>query len=580
MSVLCPPPPYKQQMSRALSDSLSLEEADVANLEADPSGLQYRPMAKHGVRRIAPFSISANPLLYQHAGFQAGCYSVPDFTDCRRPAVQALKSQVAPDKLDAPLFEPPTPSARSAIDASRAAFKEYHKAIRRQKRQHWREYVGSATKRTIWQASKYVTQAPEDTLASRLPSLNLPNGSVFFPPPPPALLEDISNAQYGDQLPFSPFSGEDIAAAIDNLSPLKAPDPSGVPNAALKECAADIPLVFHPCLELGHPGHPAQWKFFTTITVCKSGQPSYLVPKAYRLIALEGIAGYRKALLSSPLPPVLYLFYSADLLEIFDVKGRQRLDLGYIDDTAMAVSSLDRFRYSTLALQIGEYLIHPDNYAKYLGVVDRCLRWRKHVEAAVAKASAALKAQGDGGHVSSRASLGAAALRQGHDSVLAATTILIPDCAAITTLTSQPDQPLFKLFLDQLHRIRRRSWPSLLIRIIWAPLRRDDHELPVLNTLTHLPTERAVLQRAFRSVLWSNGVPCRCHRLKGSGALGSSTTPYPSESVHKLYRGLSRRQCSILTQLRSSHVCLNVYLARIKAVDSALCTTCLSSLLS
>ena len=41
----------------------------------------------------------------------------------------------------------------------------------------------------------------------------------------------------------------------------------------------------------------------------------------------------------SPLSPLLYLFYSADLLELVDPKDCARLSLGFIDDTAMAVSS-------------------------------------------------------------------------------------------------------------------------------------------------------------------------------------------------------------------------------------------------
>ncbi|OSC98383.1 hypothetical protein PYCCODRAFT_1335524, partial [Trametes coccinea BRFM310] len=48
----------------------------------------------------------------------------------------------------------------------------------------------------------------------------------------------------------------------------------------------------------------------------------------------------------------------------------------------------------------------------------------------------------------------------------------------------------------------------------------------------------------------------------------------PSLDVHKLYRGLNRQQCSVLTQLRSGHVGLNAYLARIRAIDSPLCLTC------
>ena len=43
----------------------------------------------------------------------------------------------------------------------------------------------------------------------------------------------------------------------------------------------------------------------------------------------------------SPLSPILYLFYSADLLELFDSKDCCRLSLGYIDDTVITVTSTD-----------------------------------------------------------------------------------------------------------------------------------------------------------------------------------------------------------------------------------------------
>lgn len=46
--------------------------------------------------------------------------------------------------------------------------------------------------------------------------------------------------------------------------------------------------VINRCIELGH--HPAQWKFFTTITLRKPGKPSYKVPKVYRPIALEDMS--------------------------------------------------------------------------------------------------------------------------------------------------------------------------------------------------------------------------------------------------------------------------------------------------
>ena len=126
----------------------------------------------------------------------------------------------------------------------------------------------------------------------------------------------------------------------------------------------------------------------------------------------------------SPRSPILYLFYSADLLETLDPKDGSQLVLGYIDDTAVAVSSLTvasnvnslseiapllldwstrhacRFdigkfqlvhytryepRYSPLPLRIGSHTIMPSDSAKYLGLIlDRRLRWHEQVDSAVA----------------------------------------------------------------------------------------------------------------------------------------------------------------------------------------------------
>ncbi len=134
----------------------------------------------------------------------------------------------------------------------------------------------------------------------------------------------------------------------------------------------------------------------------------------------------------SPLSPILYLFYSADLLEIVDIKDRRYLVLGYIDDTAIAISSpsfaenirilnrvvpllldwsrrhackfdIGKFqlvhhtrydpKYEPLSLTIDGHVISPQESAKYLGlIVDRRLRWHEHVDAAIAKGTAAVLA--------------------------------------------------------------------------------------------------------------------------------------------------------------------------------------------
>ncbi|PIL24953.1 hypothetical protein GSI_12840 [Ganoderma sinense ZZ0214-1] len=275
---------------------------------------------------------------------------------------------------------------------------------------------------------------------------------------------------------------------------------------------ASLDAALKECLQLGH--HPAQWKFFTTITLRK---PSYLIPKAYRPIALEdtsskvveSVVARRLAALAEEhdlLPPnhfggrpqrtttdavlhlvqrikdswrtgnivtsVLYLDISSAFPSVnhrpllhnlhkrsvpeplvlwianflrerrtqlkFDdftsqpllADYRQRLSLGYIDDTAIVVTSpsvatnirilsaivplllnwsrmhacrfdIGKFQlvhhtryepcYVPLPLQIDGHTITPSESARYLGIiVDRRLRWHEHVEAAIAKGTAAV----------------------------------------------------------------------------------------------------------------------------------------------------------------------------------------------
>ncbi|KAJ7361284.1 hypothetical protein DFH08DRAFT_843669 [Mycena albidolilacea] len=48
----------------------------------------------------------------------------------------------------------------------------------------------------------------------------------------------------------------------------------------------------------------------------------------------------------------------------------------------------------------------------------------------------------------------------------------------------------------------------------------------------------------------------------------------PSKALEKMYKGLSRPQCSVLTQLRTGHIGVNAYLHRFKLAPSPLCPYC------
>ena len=173
-----------------------------------------------------------------------------------------------------------------------------------------------------------------------------------------------------------------------------------------------------------------------------------------------------------------------------------------------------------------------------------------------------------------------------------------PQPRGSTAPTSRPDHPLVRLFLARLSTIVRSSRSSLRVRIVWAPLRgvgehehlwcqaRDDaaeaaggsesSDLPraVLTALHDLRTDRKVLLKRYDEQLHGEWKAAWESSRQGRdiGRVVDDTPPGPA--VLKFYRGLSRRQCSILSQLRSGHVGLNAFLARIRAIDSPLCLTC------
>ncbi|KAJ3477493.1 hypothetical protein NLI96_g10423 [Meripilus lineatus] len=124
----------------------------------------------------------------------------------------------------------------------------------------------------------------------------------------------------------------------------------------------------------------------------------------------------------SPISPILYLFYGADLLEITEVSQRDRFTAGYIDDTMLAATSktieenvakleemasealkwsdthackfdVTKFqlihftrnqrKYRELPVTVADHQVLPTETAKYLGIIlDRRLRWREQVERA------------------------------------------------------------------------------------------------------------------------------------------------------------------------------------------------------
>lgn len=96
-----------------------------------------------------------------------------------------------------------------------------------------------------------------------------------------------------------------------------------------------------------------------------------------------------------------------------------------------------------------------------------------------------------------------------------------------------------------------------------------EHLLPLL----HLPKSAAATKAAYKKSMakeWAQLWIKSPHRIK----IAKFDKFRPGKHTIKMYRGLTKRQTSIITQLRSGHIGLNYYLSRFKIVDSPLCTTC------
>jgi hypothetical protein len=102
----------------------------------------------------------------------------------------------------------------------------------------------------------------------------------------------------------------------------------------------------------------------------------------------------------------------------------------------------------------------------------------------------------------------------------------------------------------------------------------ESSELPdTLSPLLCLPTSQAALRAAYKKRTASQWKDSWSSSRAGQRHYGFDKTP-PGRQPLKWYADLPRRQCSIITQLRTGHIGLNAYLARFGAVDSPLCQTC------
>ncbi|QRV94576.1 Reverse transcriptase from transposon X-element protein [Ceratobasidium sp. AG-Ba] len=187
------------------------------------------------------------------------------------------------------------------------ADKEFREAMRNAKRDCWRTFIDEADGDDIWTAHKYLTSAPTDGGAARIPTLKTkgPAGEridhtsneqksaalheSFFPT---AQNPYIEPAEYPEAVePFQNITKEQLNRVITNLKPHKTPGPDAIPNVMFKECRKTLVHwllpIFRATFSLKH--YPQRWKESNTVVLRKPGKKDYTIPKAYRPIALLNV---------------------------------------------------------------------------------------------------------------------------------------------------------------------------------------------------------------------------------------------------------------------------------------------------
>ncbi|KAK1451024.1 zinc knuckle [Colletotrichum cuscutae] len=194
---------------------------------------------------------------------------------------------------------------------------------------------------------------------------------AFFPPPPKANLEDIDNASYSNQIGLPLVSESEVEDAIQEAAPLKAPGPDGITNLALQVARPWIT----PHLDIVHnTSETRQRQLHTLLNTVGKIMDAIIARRLSYLAETHGLLpnshmgrrrrrskptspGYRRIdeatteihvdgfrsetyrldtgiLQGSPLLPILYLFYNADLLDSYNETG-DTIATGFIDDVAI-----------------------------------------------------------------------------------------------------------------------------------------------------------------------------------------------------------------------------------------------------